>query len=206
MSNGPSGPGPGPDNASKFAPVTAARTTFSRKEAGNGKVAIGSLDEPGPHTFVEAQFNPKELEIAMNVPWTKSADTNKANAKGAKGSGAGPQPIQMEFTGAEGRSLTLELLFDGYETGAEGRSVNVSEKVAVLMKLASVRDKGSTTEEFKRPHRCLAVWGSVLPAFQCVITSLTTKYTMFNAAGEPLRATCTVKLTEAEAVKVAKKK
>ncbi len=202
----PTGPGPGPDNAAKFAPVTAARTTFKEKEAANGKVAIGSLDEPGPHTFVEAQFNPKELEIAMNVPWTKSADTNKANAKGAKGSGGATQPIQMEFTGAEGRSLTLELLFDGYETGTEGRSVSVAQKVAVLTKLASVRNKKSTTEEFKRPHRCLAVWGSVLPAFQCVITSLSTKYTMFDAAGNPLRATCTVKLTEAEAVKLAKKK
>ncbi len=200
----PPGPGPVSDNASKFAPVTAARSSFAATEAGNGKIVIGSLDDPT--VFVEAQFNPKELEIAMNVPWTKSAETNKANGKGGKGKGAGPQPIQMEFTGAEGRSLSLELLFDGYETATPGRAVSVFEKVSKLTQLASVRDKGSNEESLKRPHRCLAVWGQALPPFQCVITALSTKYTMFSPEGHPLRATCTVKLTEAEAVKVAKKK
>jgi hypothetical protein len=34
--------------------------------------------------------------------------------------------------------------------------------------------------------------------FPCVIESLTTKYTMWDANGKPLRATCTVKLKEAK--------
>lgn len=199
MSNGPSGPPP--DNASKFAPVTAARTSFKADEAGNGKVVIGSIDDPA--IFVEAQFNPKELEIARSVPWQKATDTNKANGRGGSGAGAGAQGIQLEFNGAEGRSLSLELLFDDYEAPAPGR---VTAAVQALEKMASVREPGSNKEEMKRPHRCLAVWGTALPPFKCVIESLSTKYTMFNAAGVPLRATCTVKLKEADAVKVAKKK
>ena len=36
--------------------------------------------------------------------------------------------------------------------------------------------------------------------FRCVIESLSTKYTMFSDQGVPLRATCTVKLKEADTV------
>ena len=44
------------------------------------------------------------------------------------------------------------------------------------------------------------MWGEVLDGFKCVIESLTTKYTMFSDTGAPLRATCTVKLKEADVV------
>jgi hypothetical protein len=43
-------------------------------------------------------------------------------------------------------------------------------------------------------------WGGALPKFECVIESLSTKYTMFSSEGMLLRATCTVKLKEAHAV------
>ena len=181
---------------SKFAPIAAVNVIA--KEAENpAKVIIGSLDG-GPS--VEAQFNPKELEVTRSVPWSKTNEANKSNSKQKQ-----TQGIHLEFTGAEGRSLTLELLFDGYEpTG--GRSVDVVQKIKDLETLASVREPGSKKEELKRPHRCVLVWGSVLPRFNCVIESLATKYTMFSPAGVPLRATCTVKLKEADVVSTAKKK
>ena len=40
----------------------------------------------------------------------------------------------------------------------------------------------------------------MLPSFTCVITQLTTKYTVFNESGYPLRATCTVVLQEADSL------
>jgi hypothetical protein len=53
----------------------------------------------------------------------------------------------------------------------------------------------------RRPHQCVVAWGGRgLPSFQCVFEALSTKYTMFSSDGEPLRATCTVKLKEAHAV------
>ena len=53
----------------------------------------------------------------------------------------------------------------------------------------------------RRPHHCVVSWGDRgLPKFQCVIESLSTKYTMFSSDGKPLRATCTVKLKEATSV------
>ncbi len=163
-----------------------------------GKVMLGSLDKPG--LFVEAQFNPKELEVTRGSTWQKAADTNKSNSKDKKG-------VHLEFNGSDGRSLTLELLFDGYEGQQIPRGISVTTQIKNLEEMASVRDPGSTKEEFKRPHRCMLVWGAVLEkGFPCVIESLSTKYTMFDRAGNPLRAMCTLKLKEADAITVAKKK
>jgi hypothetical protein len=161
------------------------------------KLKLGSLDEPGLN--VEAQYNPKELQIDMNVPWKKpDAATKTGNQEG----GAGSSPLELEFTGAEGRSLTIEMLFDGYEGEKSGRYVKVKDMVETLTKLATVRKATSNDEQMRRPHHCVISWGDGgLPKFQCVIESLSTKYSMFSTDGEPLRATCTVKLKEASVKK-----
>jgi hypothetical protein len=160
----------------------------------DGKVRIGSKDDV--KLVVEAQFNPKELEVSKSVPWSKVNEANKSNQKSDQGQG-----IHLEFTGAEGRSLSLELLFDAYEE----KDGTVAGPIATLEKLASVRKPDSKKEDEKRPHRCLVVWGSVIK-MECVIENLAVKYTMFSPDGRPLRATATVKLKEANSVSAAKKK
>jgi hypothetical protein len=173
-----------------------ARSPFARiNRSGRGKVSIGSMDG-GP--TVHAHYNPKELQIDKAVPWSKVNEANQSNSLGGLfgGGGGGGEGIHLEFTGAEGRTVTLELLFDGYEQGG----VNVGQCVRNLETLASVIRPGSMREDDRRPHRCIVVWGEVLDGFKCVIESLSTKYTMFSESGEPLRATCTVKLKEADIV------
>ena len=164
-----------------------------------GKLKITSFDEPmNPLCTVEAQYNPKELQIDQNVPWKKpEAATQQGSAKAS--ASMADEPVTLEFVGAEGRTITLELLFDGYENGEMG-AAEVAKNVAALGALANVRQKGSTDEKMRRPHQCIVVWGTTLPAFMCVIESFQTKYTMFSEAGAALRATCTVKLKEAAAV------
>ena len=163
----------------------------------SGKITIKSLDDG---TEVKAQYNPKELQIDRTVPWSPTGETNKSNNGGGKGGG-----IHLEFTGAQGRTLSVELLFDGYEAKAgAGFKVNVAGEVGKLEHLASVRHPGSKKEDDRRPHWCVADWGNSLRAFRCVIESLSTKYTMFDDQGNPLRATCTVKLKEADHVKAGK--
>jgi hypothetical protein len=154
-----------------------------------GKISIKSLDDG---TLVTAQYNPKELQIDITVPWSPTGEANKANNQSNSG-------IHLEFTGAQGRSLSVELLFDGYEP--KGYHVNVASEVKKLEKLASVREPESKKEDKRRPHHCVAAWGGSLKAFKCVIESLSTKYTMFDSSGNPLRATCTVKLREADSIK-----
>jgi hypothetical protein len=93
-------------------------------------------------------------------------------------------------------------LFDGYEQSAgAGFTVDVASEISKLEKLASVINPGSSKEDDRRPHHCMCTWGTTLKGFKCVVESLSTKYTMFDMSGKPLRATCTVKLKEADSVK-----
>jgi hypothetical protein len=158
-------------------------SNFQHPPKGQGTVSIGSCDDTS--LTVNAQYNPKELQIDKSVPWTKKNQANKSSDTG----------IQLEFTGAEGRTMSLELLFDGYETKS-----SVAGSVEMLNTMASVWKPGSDKETERRPHLCVVKWGAAVPKFTCVIESLSTKYTMFSDAGVPLRATCTVKLKEADTV------
>jgi hypothetical protein len=118
---------------------------------------------------------------------------NKSEAQQGRG------VIHLEFTGAESRTLTVELLFDGFE-----QSKSVAGQVANLESMASVIEPTSQDENRRRPHHCVVAWGDRgLPSFRCVIESLSTKYTMFDSDGTPLRATCTVKLKEADMLTLA---
>lgn len=169
-----------------------------------GKFSIKSLDEPS-RPAVTAQFNPKELQIDREVPWTPTSDTAGTNNSAAD-AGQTSGGIDMQFTGAKGRSLTVELLFDGVEKKDSALSVDVAAQISALEYLAAIRqDKPKNKEEGRRPHHCVAAWGGTLKAFRCVINSIQVKYTMFNAEGSPLRATCTLKLLEADSVSGQKK-
>jgi Contractile injection system tube protein len=151
----------------------------------DSSVDIASLDDG---THVSAQYNPKDLQIQKNVPWQKH---QKGNADG----------LQYEFTGAEGRTMTLEMLFDGVE-----ENESIAGTVSILETLAKVRDPSSSDPTMRRPHHCVVVWGTVMGGdqrFQCVITQITIKYTMFSSDGRPLRATVTLQLQEATRVSMA---
>jgi hypothetical protein len=165
-------------------------SNFQHPQQGSaGVVTIASTDDS---TKVEAQFNPKELQVDKSVPWQKKSQANQANQTG----------IQLEFTGAEGRSMTLELLFDGFEA-----KKSVAKQVDDLNWMASVLDPKAPDESKRRPHLCVVTWGTMFPSdkkFKCVIESLSVKYTMFSDQGVPLRATATVKLKETDTVSVAK--
>ena len=160
------------------------------------KISIGSLDG-GP--VVTAQYNPKELQIDKSIPWSKVNEANKSNSGSDQSQG-----IHLEFTGAEGRTMSVELFFDGFEPN--GNKVDVAKKVKDLETLASVIQPGALKEDLRRPHRCVVTYGKTIDSFRCVIESLSTKYMMFDDGGNPLRATCTVKLKEADVVSMAKKK
>ncbi|MGN6105864.1 MAG: CIS tube protein [Kofleriaceae bacterium] len=169
-------------------------------EPARTKLKIGSLDDSS--LDVEAQYNPKELQVDQKVPWQKPQPANKANKTDAESEDGG---LTLEFTGAEGRSMSVELLFDGFEPN--GRHVDVAGRVKKLEKMAAVMKPDSKDEKERRPHHCVVSWGDRgMPKFKCVIEQIQTKYSMFSSDGVPLRATCTVTLKEADHVKKAAKK
>ncbi len=178
--------------------MSQSTTPTAPFQPATAKLTIGSLDkgEAGPDGVqVSAHYNPKELQVDKSIPWNKVNQANQANTQG----------IHLEFTGAEGRTMTVDMLFDNYETNgaAAANQKSVADSIAVLEKLASVINPASTLEDERRPRLCVVSWGSGMPSFRCVIESISTKYTMMTTNGVPLRATCTVKLKEADVVTVA---
>jgi hypothetical protein len=152
------------------------------------KLTIASIDAD---LHVEAQYNPKELAFQKQVPWTPMVSTVGDDAAGQ---------LVLNYGGDQSRSLTLELVFDGFETNE-----NVQYTVENLELLGMPRDPQSRDPEWRRPHRCVVTWGpGNFRPFRCVIESVATKYTMFGEDGTPLRAICTVALKEADLLKIAK--
>lgn len=172
------------------APPQSLRSYPSSAKTRLEKVVIGSLDDPGKG--VEAQYNPKELSIEKTVPWQEHKVTRQNDP-------------DLEFTGGGARTMNLELTFDGFETGQ-----SVEDAIVALTELATVRDPSSKNEELLRPHLVAVAWGgpggvgTQIAPFRGVIASLSTKYTMFLPDGTPARATCQIKITEAQRLGLSK--
>lgn len=143
------------------------------------KISINSL-ETG--VKVIADFNPKELSFSKAVGW----NDDKA--------GVGTDYPSLQFTAGQAITLSVELLFDQYETGGDVRGI-----VASVMSLALV-DKS-----LKRPPMVQLLWAGkdVLFAkgeFTGVVDSVQAKYTMFHSTGAPCRASVTIALKQADRV------
>ncbi len=182
-----------------------ATTTLSDKppylafQPASEKFTLSSIDEPGDSMTVEAQFNPREFQLERGTTWAPHQTTDRGNKGGADG-------MHLEFGGAQPRSLTVELLFDGAEAnGMMPNGWSVMNMVDTLEVLATMRDPESKKQDMRRPHLCVAVWGQDgMRPFRCVVETVTTKFQMFSSTGKVLRATCTVKLKEADILGILK--
>ena len=140
------------------------------------KLKIIVLEGGSSSTVVEGQFNPKEIEIQKSIPWEH-------------------QPLQgpsdLKYTQSEARTMSFELLFDGFSTGT-----SIQDEVDALQALSAV------DTALKRPPKLRVVWGPEgvsggFPRFEAVIEEISVKYTMFDVNGRPVRATIRLKLREA---------
>ena len=146
----------------------------------SAKLAIGSLDNPD--ISVEAHYNPKELAAQLTVPWAAKNPSKDA--------------FDIEFTGAQPKTMELEMFFDCYE-GAAPDGKTVQQQLNLLEVLASPRVPDSREADELRPHFCIVTWGPEgPPALRCVIMSLATKVTMFASSGTALRAVANVKVQQ----------
>src|SRR5690349_7409591 len=94
------------------------------------KLTIGSLDEP--KYTVKAHYNPKELAISKKLAWKEHNEQDKNVFAGKQP--AATEQDSVELTGAPSRSMTIELLFDGFETGR-----SVAPEIEILETLSSPR-------------------------------------------------------------------
>lgn len=158
--------------------------TSGYQPPGMKKLTLIDLDRRNREGVI-AQYNPKEIQVDKSATWAQSTTS----------SGNSPE---MQFTSTNARSLTLELFFDTYETaGPDGKAYDVHEEyIAKLQRLLMVINPDGDEWE-RRPPRVMVLWGDDLPRFIGVVESVSAKYTMFLPGGRPVRATASVKLTEA---------
>jgi nucleoid-associated protein YgaU len=127
-----------------------------------------------------AMFNPNKLTVSRSVQWQNQQAAKRDNP-------------EMQFTGAEPATLSVDLLFDTYDT-PEPETAKQSVKAIYTDKLLHL----TTVEQHGDKHRppvCRLQWGDQGIIFQGVLQQLGVQFTMFTAAGVPVRATarCTFK-------------
>lgn len=97
-------------------------------------------------------------------------------------------PLQQYVRG-QSEKVTLELLIDADDLGAEAEGVGVKDRVEQLYQLVKIQPKTHA------PPRIQATWGKALN-FKAVVESVTREYTLFSPDGLPLRARVTLALRE----------
>ncbi len=127
---------------------------------------------------IDFQFNPKEVTIAKTVKWDSKPATGSKKA--------GPP----EFKGPEPGKLTLEMFFDA----TAKHDGSVVEAVEKLFSCCVATDKTHANDK-PMPPLVVFKWGAIT-SFPAYVTSVSAKYTLFSAAGVPIRAICTVALQE----------
>jgi hypothetical protein len=143
------------------------------------KVHIKTARGENPSVDMEAQFNPKELQIDKSVSWT--------NAQGP----AQENPAQ-EFKEPQSSNLQATLYFDTYESKKDV----YKEYITKLEKLVTIQSSG-------RPPLVTFTWNSFV--FQGVVESLSQKYTMFLEDGTRCRCEVGFKMKSASSAKVSTK-
>ncbi|MER6592581.1 CIS tube protein [Micromonospora purpureochromogenes] len=131
----------------------------------------------GPITFM---FNPNQLTLTKSASWITHI------VRGAEEVGI------PEFTGSGPRTLSLEVFLDVTDTHARTVQQRVDELLTCLVPTApSIRAKAPS------PPWVKFAWGQFQTvSFYAYVSSVNASYTLFDANGTPLRATCSLTLTE----------
>ncbi len=134
---------------------------------------------------VEAQFNPNELEEALEVNWTRQTVP-----------GLSHQPLHFVNTGNV--KFTLELNFEVQDPSTDLDSIHQSRRF--LQSLCYPR-RGAEDVVGGGPPRALFVWPNVI-SLTCVVTALSFKYGRFNLEGTPVQFTAKLTLEEIRDVRL----
>ena len=95
----------------------------------------------------------------------------------------------LEFTDGEPKTLSVDLVFDGFE-----QKINVHDKFIQPLEVLTAVDP-----DLHRPPLVSVSFPQAMhvPKFTGVVSSVSTKYTMFLPDGTPCRATATVSVKQA---------
>jgi nucleoid-associated protein YgaU len=145
---------------------------------------------------LDVQYNPTELSME------KAAQIAEIAIPGID------SPV-LQFVRGQNEKVTLELFFDTTEFGTGTGAVPVTTRTNEFYALVKM------SGEEHAPPRCRFGWGDEFPglvnqagkvagtrkAFDCIVESVSQKFTLFSPDGVPLRATLSVSLREYKSLK-----
>jgi len=145
------------------------------------KLQIEPLDNVAIQPF-KVMFNPNTYSISKNITWT-GATSPEINAP------------TLSFSGADGRTLSLELFYDVTEPVNDVLVDDVRQETNKMVELTRIQ------RDLHRPPVLQITWGDDSSdrfdfPFIGVVTQLTQRFTLFRADGKPVRATLTVAFKE----------
>jgi len=145
------------------------------------KLQIEPLDNVAIQPF-KVMFNPNTYSISKNITWT-GATSPEINAP------------TLSFSGADGRTLSLELFYDVTEPVNDVLVDDVRQETNKMVELTRIQ------RDLHRPPVVQITWGDDSSdrfdfPFIGVVTQLTQRFTLFRADGKPVRATLTVAFKE----------
>jgi Contractile injection system tube protein/LysM domain len=144
------------------------------------KIEVIDEDQPPqnwPGRAIDVQVNPSEYTL------TKGAQIAEIGIPGID------SPV-LQFIRGQNEKLTLDLFFDTTRSGmGESPVVDVTTMTDQIYQLVKIQP------ETHAPPRIRFIWGEGL-TFQAIVESIQRKFTVFNPAGIPLRATLTVTFRE----------
>lgn len=156
-----------------------AKLSFQKLDL--NKTAVG---EP-----IEVPYNPTEFSLG------KGANFADINIPGLDA------PI-LQFVRGDAETLDLELFFDSTDNGTGREADSVVEQVDGFYRLVKIEG------DLHTPPLVRITWGNdfpgivhdqssrPVPVFDCIVTSCTRRFTLFNPDGKPLRAVVTLALRE----------
>lgn len=130
------------------------------------------FDDEGASSTIKAMFNPNKLTFGRTVKWGDQQAAKRDNP-------------ELQFTGSDPVTITIDLLFDTYDDPDLAKDSVKDKHIDKLMRLTTVESHG----DLHRPPLCRLVWGTMGMFFQGVLTQLEVSYTMFIESGRPVRAT-----------------
>jgi hypothetical protein len=146
-------------------------------------LAVGADKKLPSVKLVRAEGKPEEFQLNPTAVATERTATWEVSGRQPESD----EP-ELEFTTADGKSLSLDLEFDTFDS-----KENVYSKFIQSLESLTLPDPA-----LQRPPLVKVLWSAnSLPTFSGVVQSMSTKYTMFMPDGTPVRATCSIKLKSA---------
>ena len=134
--------------------------------------ALYEFGEAGSDDSIAAMFNPNKLTVSRTVQWQSQNAAKRDNP-------------ELQFTGGDPSVLTIDLIFDTYDT-PDITKQSVRKYTDKLLRLTTVETHGDK----HRPPLCRLQWGESQVFFQGVLQQLDTQFTLFMDNGLPVRAAC----------------